>query len=290
MPVRLNNALRTLLALCAVALSLASCSRIDLAYRNLDVLVPWSLGDYLDMNRQQKNWLDQRLKQHLAWHCQTELPGYLDWLDQIRAMVARNEVTDPLLRQRTREAREAIDRVAEAITPSAIELLAGMDERQVGEMRKAFAKDIRERQAEYVDVPLARQIDERAKRMEKRIQPWLGELSQAQRLRIERWSQALGEQNRAWIANRAHWQAQLLAAMEQRQTPAFEPRLTQLLRHKESVWTEQYRLAFENTERQARSLLVDLMQQSTPAQRQHLQERLGKVRGDFSEMKCLGRG
>ncbi len=290
MPVRLNNALRTLLALCAVALSLASCSRIDLAYRNLDVLVPWSLGDYLDMNRQQKNWLDQRLKQHLAWHCQTELPGYLDWLDQIRAMVARNEVTDPLLRQRTREAREAIDRVAEAITPSAIELLAGMDERQVGDMRKAFAKDIRERQAEYVDVPLARQIDERAKRMEKRIQPWLGELSQAQRLRIERWSQALGEQNRAWIANRAHWQAQLLAAMEQRQTPAFEPRLTQLLRHKESVWTEQYRLAFENTERQARSLLVDLMQQSTPAQRQHLQERLGKVRGDFSEMKCLGRG
>jgi len=290
MPVRLNNALRTLLALCAVALSLASCSRIDLAYRNLDVLVPWSLGDYLDMNRQQKNWLDQRLKQHLAWHCQTELPGYLDWLDQIRAMVARNEVTDPLLRQRTREAREAIDRVAEAITPSAIELLAGMDERQVGEMRKAFAKDIRERQAEYVDVPLARQIDERAKRMEKRIQPWLGELSQAQRLRIKRWSQALGEQNRAWIANRAHWQAQLLAAMEQRQTPAFEPRLTQLLRHKESVWTEQYRLAFENTERQARSLLVDLMQQSTPAQRQHLQERLGKVRGDFSEMKCLGRG
>ena len=283
---RLTKALRPLLLIAASLLVLA-CSRIDLAYRNLDVLVPWSLGDYLDMNREQKNWLDQRLKQHLAWHCQTQLPGYLAWLDQIRQMIAQDDVTDQQLQQRTAEARAAIGRLTEEITPSAAELLRGMSDQQVREMREAFSEDIRERQAKYVDIPLARQIDKRAERMEKRLTPWLGELNAEQRVRVMAWSQALGEQNRQWIANRAHWQQQLSLAMDQRHDAGFEPRLAQLLQQKERLWTPQYRVAFQNTEAQARSLLVDLMRQSSPAQRQFLQDRLSKVRADFSGMKCL---
>lgn len=284
MPFRL---LQSLLLALAFALTLSACSRIDLAYRNLDRLVPWSLGDYLDMNREQRALLDERLKQHLAWHCKTQLPGYLDWLDQVQAMVANNAVTDQALQQRTAEAREAIGRVTEAITPSATELLRGMSQAQVEEMRQAFDEDIAERRKEYVDTPLPKQIEARATRMEKRLATWFGELNATQRLRVMTWSQALGEQNRQWIANRAHWQQQLLLVMDQRDTPSFEPRLAQLLQRKESLWTPEYRIAFQNTEREARSLLVDLMHESSPAQRQFLQQRLAKVRSDFSELKCL---
>ncbi|UXZ44786.1 DUF6279 family lipoprotein [Pseudomonas soli] len=284
MPLRLPKAL---LMLIGFALALTACSRIDLAYRNLDRLVPWSLGDYLDMNREQKQLLDERLKAHLAWHCKTQLPGYLDWLDRVQLMVANDAVTDENLRQRTVEARQAIDRVTEAITPSAAELLKGMNDSQVAEMREAFRKDIDKRQKEYVDTPLAKQVENRAARMRKRLEPWLGELDAEQRLRVMSWSQALGDQNRQWIANRAHWQQQLVLAMDERASPSFEPRLAQLLQRKESLWTPEYRQAFQNTERQARSLLVDLLKQSSPAQRQFLQQRLSKVRSDFSELKCL---
>ncbi|WGV21377.1 MULTISPECIES: DUF6279 family lipoprotein [unclassified Pseudomonas] len=284
MPLRLSKAL--LIAI-GFALALAACSRIDLAYRNLDRLVPWSLGDYLAMNSEQKALLDDRLREHLAWHCKTQLPGYLDWLDRIRGMVADDQVTDQALQQRTHEAREAIGRVAEAITPSATELLRGMSDAQVAEMREAFRDDIAERQKQYVDTPLAKQIARRAERMEKRLTPWFGELTAVQRQRVQAWSQALGDQNRQWIANRAHWQQQLLLAMNQRNDASFEPRLATLLQRKESLWTPAYRAAYQNTEQQARSLLVDLVRQSTPQQRRFLQERLGKVRTDFSELKCL---
>lgn len=284
MPLRLFKAL--LIAL-GFALALAACSRIDLAYRNLDRLVPWSLGDYLAMNSEQKALLDDRLREHLAWHCKTQLPGYLDWLDRIRAMVADDQVTDQALQQRTREAREAIGRVAEEITPSATELLRGMSDAQVAEMREAFREDISERQKKYVDTPLAKQIARRTERMEKRLTPWFGELTAVQKQRVQAWSQALGDQNREWIANRAHWQQQLLLAMNQRNDASFEPRLATLLQRKESLWTPEYRAAYQNTEQQARSLLVDLVQQSTPQQRRFLQEKLSKVRTDFSELKCL---
>lgn len=284
MPLRLSKAL--LIAI-GFALALTACNRMDLAYRNLDHLVPWSLGDYLDMNREQKTLLDDRLKQHLAWHCKTQLPSYLDWLDRVRGMVADNQVTDQALQQRTREARQAIGVVAEEITPSAAELLRGMSDSQVAEMREAFRDDISERQKKYVDTPLAKQITRRSERMEKRLTPWFGELTPVQKQRVEAWSTALGDQNREWIANRAHWQQQLLLAMNQRNDASFEPRLATLLQRKESLWTPEYRAAYQNTEQQARSLLVDLVQQSTPQQRRFLQERLGKVRTDFSELKCL---
>ncbi|WNN40586.1 DUF6279 family lipoprotein [Pseudomonas inefficax] len=284
MPLRLFKAL--LIAI-GFALALAACSRIDLAYRNLDRLVPWSLDDYLAMNSEQKALLDDRLREHLAWHCKTQLPGYLDWLDRIRAMVADDQVTDQALQQRTREAREAIGRVAEEITPSATELLRGMSDAQVAEMREAFREDISERQKKYVDTPLAKQIARRTERMEKRLTPWFGELTAVQKQRVQAWSQALGDQNREWIANRAHWQQQLLLAMNQRNDASFEPRLATLLQRKESLWTPEYRAAYQNTEQQARSLLVDLVQQSTPQQRRFLKEKLSKVRTDFSELKCL---
>lgn len=284
MPVRLTKAL---LIVVALALVLVACNRIDLAYRNLDRLVPWSLGDYLAMNSEQKAMLDDRLREHLAWHCKTQLPGYLDWLDRVRGMVADDQVTDQSLQQRTREAREAIGRVAEEITPSATELLRGMSDAQVAEMREAFREDISERQKKYVDTPLDKQIARRTERMEKRLTPWFGELTAVQKQRVQAWSQALGDQNREWIANRAHWQQQLLLAMNQRNDASFEPRLATLLQRKESLWTPEYRAAYQNTEQQARSLLVDLVHQSTPQQRRYLLERLSKVRTDFSELKCL---
>lgn len=283
----LSKYLRPFLLVVSAALLTVACNRIDLAYRNLDVLVPWSLNDYLSMNRQQKTWLSQQLKQQLAWHCRTQLPEYLTWIDEVRQMVANDQVTDQQLKVRTHEAKHAIAQVADQIIPSAAQLLRGMDDEQVREMREAFREDIRERQTKYVKTPLPQQIETRAERMEKRLTPWLGELSTQQKMRIEAWSQNLGEQNQQWIANRANWQAHFSAAMAQRQSDAFEPRLVQLLKNRESLWTPEYRQAYQRTEQAARLLLVDLMAQSNEQQRQHLEQKLGQVRKDLSELKCL---
>ena len=43
-----------------LTLALGACSRVGLAYRNLDVIIPWTLSDYLDMNGEQKGWFNER--------------------------------------------------------------------------------------------------------------------------------------------------------------------------------------------------------------------------------------
>ncbi|WP_413703391.1 DUF6279 family lipoprotein [Pseudomonas sp. Pseusp16] len=270
-----------------IALTLGACSRIGLAYRNLDVIIPWTLSDYLDMNGEQKSWLNVRLKEHLSWHCTTQLPGYLDWLDRLQTMIATNQITDAALRARAREAEQAIAETAREITPSAIELLQGLDDKQVAEMNEAFAKDQRKHQEEYLKPSLDQQIKERGERMEKRLNDWLGPLNSNQQQRVTSWSNALGDQNSQWIANRVHWQKQFSAAVAQRQSPQFPQRIETLLVNRERLWTPAYRQAFANTEAQARSLFVDLMAESTPSQRERLLKKIEGVRKDFSDLKCL---
>lgn len=270
-----------------IALTLGACNRVGLAYRNLDVIIPWTLSDYLDMNGEQKSWLNERLKEHLSWHCTTQLPGYLDWLDRLQTMIATNQVTDAALQARAREAEQAIAQTAREITPSAVELLQGLDDKQVSEMNDAFAKDQRKRLEEYLKPSLSQQIKERGERMDKRLNDWLGPLSISQQQRVATWSNALGDQNTQWIANRIHWQKQFSAAVAQRQSPQFPQRIETLLVNRESLWTPAYRQAFANTEAQARSLFVDLMAESTPDQRERLLKKIERVRKDFSDLKCL---
>ncbi|MCF4978461.1 hypothetical protein GIW56_04750 [Pseudomonas gessardii] len=279
--------LRILVALLVLSLLLAGCNRVGLAYRNLDVIIPWTLNDYLDMNAGQKSWFNDTLKEHLAWHCTTQLPGYLDWLDRLQQMVDHQQVSDVALQTRTLEAKLAIADVARQITPSAIELLRGLDEQQVREMEAALAKDLRKRQDEYLKPPLEQQIKDRSTRMSKRLDAWLGPLSASQQARGLAWSTALGAQNQQWIGNRAQWQAQFIAAVQQRASNDFPRKMEQLLVDRESLWTADYRQAYAQTEAAARSLLVDVMAQSTAQQRQKLVQRIDKVRSDFQSLKCL---
>ncbi len=279
--------LKLLVALLILSLALAGCNRVGLAYRNLDVIIPWTLNDYLDMNAGQKSWFNDKLKEHLAWHCTTQLPGYLDWLDRLQQMVDENQVTDAALKTRTAEAEQAIAEVAREITPSAIELLQGLNDQQVKEMNDALAKDLRKRQDDYLKPPLTQQIKDRAERMNKRLDTWMGPLSASQQNRVTAWSVALGEQNQEWIGNRAHWQAQFIEAVQQRHSAEFPQKMQQLLVDRESLWTPQYRAAYAQTEAAARSLIVDVMAESTPQQRLKLTQKIDGVRSDFKALKCL---
>ena len=279
--------LKLLVVFLTLSLVLAGCNRVGLAYRNLDVIIPWTLNDYLDMNAGQKSWFNDKLKDHLAWQCTTQLPGYLDWLDRLQAMVESNQVTDAALQTRTVEAKQAIAEVAREITPSAIELLQGLDDQQVNDMNDALAKDLRKRQDEYLKPPLAKQIQDRAERMSKRLDAWMGPLSDSQKNRVMAWSISLGEQNEQWIGNRAHWQAQFIDAVQQRHSADFPQKIQQLLVDRESLWTPEYRAAYAQTEAAARSLIVDVMADSSVPQRLKLTQKIDKVRSDFQALKCL---
>src|SRR5690606_2735885 len=153
-------------------LVLAGSSRATLVYSNLDLLVPWTLNDYLDLDRRQKGELHGRLREHLAWHCSTQLPEILVGLEQLERKSASGQLNQHDLESHYQRAHEAMRTIAVEITPTASELLRALNDEQVQELRAALAENRREHREKYLTPPLPQQIRERAERMQDRLQFW----------------------------------------------------------------------------------------------------------------------
>lgn len=271
--------------LCATLLN--GCSRATLVYRNLDMVVPWTLNDYLDLDNRQKDELRERLREHLAWHCSTQLPELLANLEQLERETAGGQLDRRDLEPQYRDVRDAMHSVAVEITPTATDLLRALSDKQVAELRNALEENREEYREKYLAPPLDRQIRERAERMQERLQYWLGQLNAAQRQRVLLWSHALNEQNSRWLSNRERWQELLLAAVEQRHRDDFDDRIAQLLQEREALLSTNDQAALQRAEQAGLDLVADLYSLADEGQRTHLSGRLAQLRTDFGDLKCL---
>ncbi|WP_407295976.1 DUF6279 family lipoprotein [Stutzerimonas zhaodongensis] len=278
---------KTILILLACAVMLSGCSRMNMAYRNLDLLIPWSLNDYLDMNRDQQTRFRAQLQEHISWHCRTQLPGYLELIERLQTQVRQGSLDEAALRAHYQIAQEAIQAIALEITPTTVQLLRDLDDRQVRELDEQFEKDRQKREKKYLEPPVDQQIRERAERMQERVEDWLGNVSAAQRQRIVEWAQALGEQNRLWLENRAQWQRSLVDAVRNRHQADFDEHIARLLQDREVYWTAPYRAAFPAIEQATIDLIVDLYAMADASQRRRIDERLQDMRRDLGSLECL---
>lgn len=286
MTLRRWSHLNSLALLLGLSLLLGACSRFGLAYRNLDWLLPWRLNDYLALDREQHAWLRPRLRAHLDWHCSVELPRYRDWLQRTQQVLEQPHPDARQLAAQFNEADVALQRIAVAITPTAVELLRGLDPKQVAELYAALDEDNREDREDFLEPPLALQISERAERMERRLRPWLGRLHDRQRVRIARWAREMGGQNRLWLDNRLRWQTELRAALEARHSADFPARLTRLLQEREAYYDADYRAAYRRARLALAELFSDLLGSADTRQRERLLHRLRNLGRDLAEQHC----
>lgn len=275
-----------LLVLLAGLTLLTACSRLDLAYRNLDWLLTWRIDSYLDLNSEQKAWLKPRLNQHLAWHCSTQLPQLANWLDQDRANLEAGQLDAPHLKARFLDLRDALGEVSTEISPTAAGLLQQLSPLQVQQLRQSMAKENEKLRREFVEPPLAEQISKRSDTTEERLEPWFGKLDAQQKALVRSWAEQRGEQNRLWLDSRERWQAALLQELDARRSADFPQRIEALLRERQDYWSEDYRRSFTDGERSLAELLDQLIATSSPAQRQQLSERLGALREDIAKLTC----
>ncbi|OHC23244.1 MAG: hypothetical protein A3J71_06395 [Pseudomonadales bacterium RIFCSPHIGHO2_02_FULL_60_43] len=279
-------AVKTLLLLLCLSLLISACSRAGLAYRNLDWLVPWRLNDYLNLDSQQQAWLKPRLQTHLQWHCSAELPRYIDWLKTTESILAQPQPKSAQLLEQFAQFDAALNRIGVEITPTAIELLQGLSEQQVNELYAAMDEDNLEDRQDFLDPPLATQINERQTRMQERLRPWLGRLNSAQTEHIATWANSLGEQNRLWLENRQLWQAELRKVVAERDSADFAERVTRLLQQRESFYSDEYRTSYGRSRQALATLFSQLLSSSDEAQRERLSHRLRDLRRDLTEQQC----
>lgn len=263
-------------------LVLAGCSRVSLIYHNLDWVIAWRADDYLDLTPHQSRALRERLQGQLDWHCRTQLPRYVDWLERLQART----VSAATLRQRYHEAQQAVADLGPALRPTLLALARDLDDRQLKTLAETFREKQRERHEDYLALPLPRQIRNRATRMQERAADWFGTLDAAQRQRILLWSHVLGDSSTHWAASQARWEQGLLDALGERHRADFPERLDRLLKDRRAWWTPTYRERFPRYEQAGLDLALDLYALASETQRQHLMQRIADLRRQLDELQC----
>lgn len=270
----------------AAVVALAGCG-VRLAYSHLDRLIPWYLSDYVTLEDEQRAHLDQALATHLAWHCSTQIPLYLDWLQRAQQLTASPGADAGALQALADEAELHLRTLATTLAPDLAQLLSSLDEDQVGTLLDAFADKIEEDRETYLDPAPEQRARERIARMEKRLVKWLGPLEASQQAALARWSDALRPSTEAWLAQREVWRQRLGAALRERTSGArFAQNVAQLFTEPDRHWPAMHRENVEFNRTRTFEMLAEVHAQATARQLAHLGEEIASLSGQFSTLAC----
>lgn len=148
-----------------LAVGLAGCSTIKLAYNNLPELAYWWLDGYLDFESNQTARVRDELDRLLAWHRRSELPQWIALLQKAQALAPAD--TTPAQACELAEAmRVRLLAVAEQAEPAGAELALTLSAAQLDHLQQKYAK----LNAEYRSDWLAKS---REAQQTKRYEQWL---------------------------------------------------------------------------------------------------------------------
>lgn len=176
--------LRSLLLLCLFLLPNIACSKqiIVMTYRSADYWVARQVDDYFDITGEQKSFVKERVKAHLKWHQQEEIPRYIADLQQLRTQVVKG-----LTEEDIRWAYTQVERHQKAILSHTLDDAAHFLSMLRSEQINYFEKKLKEELTELQKIEKlspSKQKEAREERWIKQLQYWHGKLSREQKQAI----------------------------------------------------------------------------------------------------------
>lgn len=284
--IRLRSRILLLLLLLPL---LGGCSSMRLLYANLDRAVVWRATDYVDLNREQRNWLRQEARVYLHWHRHQQLEDWAALLTTLDEAVHGGMNADTLAALEA-DAEDLIEAMSRRALPPLVDLMAGFSDAQVAGLKRAMAESNEALNVDYEGLELAEQRSVWRGKTRDSLGRWIGGLTPEQEELLREISESIEPDNREWIAYRERWQADLLAALAQRrQGDVFEERLSELILHRERWYTDAYAELLAQRQEAYRRFALALIDSLEPRQQRRLSGRLGNLIRDFEILAASDR-
>ncbi|MDO8248299.1 MAG: DUF6279 family lipoprotein [Rhodoferax sp.] len=161
------------------ALLLSGCSTVKLGYNYAPELGYWWLDSYLDFNDRQSVQARADLAALQAWHRQTELPLYINTLQQLQRL-APSAVTPAQVCEVSAELRSRYQAVLDQAEPTFVALAPMLGAEQIDHLARQFDKRHRKWRTEWLDASDAERSARRAKKRVDRAEMFYGPLQEPQ--------------------------------------------------------------------------------------------------------------
>jgi hypothetical protein len=223
--------LRALLAGLLLGALLAGCSGRAFFYNRLDVILPWYLERYVDLDPAQADAFDLQVDALLTWHRREELPRYLALVDaaevRLEPPVSAADVVAV-----TDDLEAAWYRLRDRALEELLVLGATLSDAQIGEFLASLDKRQRKYERKYLGRSDAEYREDAEDNLRDLLEDFLGPLTRQQQQRLADAAGALRRSDSAWLSERARWTAML------RRELLREPGWQRRLREEIYAWEE----------------------------------------------------
>ncbi|HBS04557.1 MAG TPA: hypothetical protein DEA96_06310 [Leptospiraceae bacterium] len=281
----LNLIIRLALIL-ALGLASANCSGFVFKtfYRNLDTLIQSRMDSYLAMTDDQEEYIDSRIEHHYRWHRYGELPRYAVVSQDLATRIERGlQKSD--LEYIYGQMRQSRIRLAQRIYPDASRFLKGFDSSLIGRQQELISEYNKEL-AEEVSRPASERFQDRLESNLEFFEFFLGNLSDSQRKRIQRYTTQSTDTAGLYLAYRRMNQTRLMSLLKK--GAGGHDELDTFLKQYLFSWESLYPATYRNAVYRNRSLfydtVLDLDSSMTAEQRKHAASQVRELATNFLEL------
>jgi hypothetical protein len=263
-----------------LAILLAGCSTVRLAYDNAETYIRWRATDYLEVDGELSDELDAAIASFMSWHRANALPKYATLLGEAEQRFTRGLTAadldwgyDSVMGQ----TRESVRVAAERMAP----LLDRLTPMQVAHFERQLADDNRKFERENLRGGERQQRKRRTQRNVERLEDWVGTLSEAQVDRVTQYSARAPLLDEMRDRDHKRLQGELIRMIRAHQC---RERLPDAAANWQRGRDPAYVAALEAARKEYFAMALDLDRSLSPRQRERGQRRLRGYAEDFRKL------
>jgi hypothetical protein len=274
--------MKKILILGLALLGLTSCSRLDIAFRWMDVFIAGKVDDYFDINSQQKKELKKSVNQDLKVIQAKLLPQWIELFKSMQNDVNLNSFDEKKVATYFTSIMTDVDDMKSYFVNTAVRFAASIDDSQMVYFQKSFAKKTAEDLDKAQD-----QTKLRKEYQDKYIdyfEMFLGSLTQEQEKLVEKhlavscFPAALKAKNNEHIFT--------TFVKEAKTTNARVDFVKGLYSHPQQYDLPSYRDAVVSYQSDLKSLITEVLMTLTPNQKQKLKRNLAEKTAQLEKVQA----
>jgi len=259
---------------------LVGCSSTTFIYNRIDFLLPWYLGSYVDLNREQKQDLKELLIPFFKWHREEELLNYLAIIEDLESALDKT-IEYESIAEITYDVEESWFRLEDRMLLWAIPITRNLSEKQIKGFIQSMQTKAEQSENEYLSRNLQAYQNDNYKRLRKNLRRFIGGMNKDQLDLINNASKEMIRVDGQWIDNRKALIEKLKVILKRED--GWELALENIT-HRDDLVAKNYRKTYAHNISVSQHLLVRILNSRTEKQDLKLRSQLSKYKADIKNL------
>jgi len=263
-----------------LVLFLGGCSSITFIYNQFDNLFPWYLESYVDLDRDQKQYLDELLTPFFQWHRVEEMPKYAQIIGSLESAID-NEIDIESIALITDNVEESWFRLEDQMIVWIIPLARELSDEQIAK----FIQVLRTKTTQSEKKLLLRNDQvyqsDSYKSIRKNLRRFMGSLTKDQLNLVKITSKEMKRTDGERIQSRKVFIEKLNLILQKEQ--GWEERLEKIT-HSDELVAENYQSTYDFNTVLIQQLLVAILNSRNDKQDKKLRTQLSRYKSDINSL------